>query len=55
MICSGWCRCGVSAVGNSPLLEQLPCLLAEATIGISLGQGRHFAFQNPVSHEEHQA
>ena len=48
MICSGWCRCGVSAVGNSPLLEQLPCLLAEATIGISLGQGRHFAFQNPV-------
>ena len=27
---------------------------ATATIGISLGQGRHFAFQNPVSHEEHQ-
>ncbi|CAK9081476.1 Fe2OG dioxygenase domain-containing protein, partial [Durusdinium trenchii] len=27
---------------------------ATATIGISLGQGRHFAFQNPVNHEEHQ-
>eukprot|EP00438_Fugacium_kawagutii_P018002 Skav223288 [mRNA] locus=scaffold2998:99781:108989:+ [translate_table: standard] len=27
---------------------------ATATMGISLGQGRHFAFQNPVNHEEHQ-